>query len=233
MAARALISLAFGTVSLLAADVQAASADPFATMAPKADYQMDRGDEISLARSAAPASISDKAEILVMGEHGFETAATGSNGFVCLVERSWDKDFGDPDFWNPRIRAPNCVNEASARTVLPGILERAEWVLAGASEDEMRERSKTSAKANMSPASGAMAIMMSKRQHLTDSEPTNWCPHVMFYSPHIDNAAWGANLKGSPIIGADLGPVTYFFIPVGKWSDGTPLMALGDHEHRH
>jgi hypothetical protein len=50
---------------------------------------MESEAEISLARSAAPASISGGAEVLVLGRHGYETAVRGKNGFVCVVERSW------------------------------------------------------------------------------------------------------------------------------------------------
>src|SRR5579859_4266686 len=62
----------------------------YPSMAPLDQYLMtDRAAEIALARSAAPESISGEAEVLVLGRHGFETAAKGKNGFVCLVERSW------------------------------------------------------------------------------------------------------------------------------------------------
>ena len=61
----------------------------YPSMAPIEQYLMDRTAEIALARSAAPESISDDAEILVLGRHGFETAVKGKNGFVCIVERSW------------------------------------------------------------------------------------------------------------------------------------------------
>jgi hypothetical protein len=47
----------------------------------------------------------------------------------------------------------------------------------------------------------------------------------MFFIPGSAAASWGANLPGSPIIaqeGDDTDPMTIFFIPVRKWSDGTP-----------
>jgi hypothetical protein len=45
----------------------------------------------------------------------------------------------------------------------------------------------------------------------------------MFFLARTDGAAWGANLEGSPIYAAegDPEPVTTFFVPVTKWSDGT------------
>ncbi|HVA56997.1 MAG: hypothetical protein WBQ26_00860 [Gemmatimonadaceae bacterium] len=53
------------------------------------------------------------AEILVFGATGYETAVRGSNGFVCFVGRSWAQEFGAPEFWNPKIRTPQCWNAAA------------------------------------------------------------------------------------------------------------------------
>jgi len=68
-------------------------------MAPLDQYLMDREAEISMARGAAPSSISNNATILVLGSHGYETVAEGTNSFTCLVERSWMSPFDDPQFW--------------------------------------------------------------------------------------------------------------------------------------
>src|ERR1700722_20804058 len=66
----------------------------FSATAPAAQYLMsDAKAEIALARSAAPAPISRDATILVLTLHGYETAVKGSNGFVCIVERSWMSPF--------------------------------------------------------------------------------------------------------------------------------------------
>jgi hypothetical protein len=108
-----------------------AAASQYANMAPVAQYMMASPEkEIALAKSAAPPSISENAEILVLRAHGYETAMKGKNGFVCLVERSWDADFNDPVFWNPKIRGADCLNPEAARTVLPHFRERANWALA-------------------------------------------------------------------------------------------------------
>jgi hypothetical protein len=78
----------------------------------------DRNEEIKLARNAALDSISGHAEVLVLGRHGYETAVQGKNGFVCVVERSWTSAIDDPDFWNPKLRAPICFNAPAARSYL-------------------------------------------------------------------------------------------------------------------
>ena len=73
---------------------------------------------IALARSVAPDSISRDAEVMVLERHGYETAIKGTNGFVCIVERSWTAPIDNPDFWNPKLRAPICLNAAAAQSYL-------------------------------------------------------------------------------------------------------------------
>jgi hypothetical protein len=197
----------------------------YPAMAPIAQYRAaSPTEEVALARSAAPTSISADAEVMTLGDHGYETAIRGKNGFVCLVERSWGAGFGDAEFWNPKIRGPICLNAAGARTVLPAYLERSQWVLAGMSKSDMIARIKAEIAANrfVMPDPGAMSYMMSKQGYLSDAGG-HWHPHLMFFLAHTDGAAWGANLTGSPIISAqeDPDPVTTFMVSVTRWSDGT------------
>jgi hypothetical protein len=183
--------------------------------------------EIALARSAAPPSISANAEILVLGPQGYTTAVKGTNGFVCLVERSWDAELVNPVFWNPRGRGPDCLNPAAARSVLPHMLDRAKWALEGLSIAQMRERTEAAvaAKTYVMPEPGAMAYMLSKQQYLAD-DVHHWLPHLMFFLAASD-ADMGSNLAGSPLFhpyppAPD--PVTTFLVAVRKWSDGTDAM---------
>src|SRR5262249_18416196 len=67
-----------------------------------------RDAEIALARSAAPAAISNDASILVLTRQGYQRAVEGKNGFVCFVGRPWTSAFDDPEFWNPKKRGPEC-----------------------------------------------------------------------------------------------------------------------------
>ncbi len=230
---------AAAVLALTIAGAAQASSGQYPNMAPRDQYMMDKTAEITLAKSAAVPAVSNDASVLVLGAHGFETAVKGTNHFTCLVERSWDKTFDDAEFWNQKMRGPVCMNEAAVSTVLPMILERAEWALSGVSRDEMAKRSKTSAKANMTPAIGAMSYMLSKQQYLSDNGGNPWHPHVMFFSPAVDGGAWGADVKGSPVLSAPFtSHATLFFIPVRKWSDGTladydPPPAGSSMQHHH
>jgi len=199
---------------------------PYPNMAPVDQYLMqDRSSEIALARSAAPESISRDAEVLVLGRHGYETAVTGKNGFVCIVERSWTAPPDDPNFWNPKLRGPICFNAAAARSYLPRTLKKTNLILAGRTKAQMMEAIVAAIDKKELPAMepGAMCFMLSKQGYLSDSDG-HWHPHLMFFASQTDPALWGADLPGSPIIALNSNweSLTTFLVPVRKWSDGTP-----------
>jgi hypothetical protein len=194
-------------------------------MAPLEQYLMaDRNAEIALARSAAPESISHDAEVLVLGRHGYETAVKGKNGFVCIVERSWTAGIDDPDFWNPKLRGPLCLNPPAVRTYLPLTIRKTELVLANPSKTQMVDGIKAALDKKELPAlePGAMCYMLSKQGYLADANG-HWHPHLMFFVPQPEALTLGANLPGSPILAADdpQDRLTIVLIPVAKWSDGT------------
>ena len=194
-------------------------------MAPLDQYLItDQNSEIALARSAAPASISDNAHIMVLGPKGFTTAVKGTNGFLCLVERSWATATSDPQFWNPKIRAPHCFNPQAAKTFAPIFLMKTKLVLAGKSKAEILEAAASALDRKELPAlePGAMAYMMSKQQYLNDGAK-NWHPHVMFYVSGDATKSSGANLPGSPVVAASDPEerVTILMVWAGQWSDGT------------
>ena len=239
--ALALLALTLWTLPAWSAPTPA----DYPKMAPLAQYlSADQASEIALARSAAPQSIGAQATVLTLGKQGYETAVKGSNGFVCFVQRSWANDFDNGQFWNPRIRTPQCWNAAAASSVLPDYLNRTRWVLAGVSRDEMAARTKA-AFANHEvgpPAPGSMAYMLSKDQYILDTTPparANWYPHVMFFVPATDGSLWGANVHGGSVFSttSDAEPVTTYFVLAPRWSDGTlgpyATAAGKSPEHHH
>src|SRR5262245_782195 len=137
---------------------------PYSNMAPIEQYLMDRTAEIALARSAAPESISRDAEVLVLGRHGFETAAKGKNGFVCIVGRGWSSA-ADPDFWNSKVRVPICMNAPAARTYLVAIKKIIDLALAGRNLAQVNEAIADATAKKELPAMepGAMCYMTGKQ----------------------------------------------------------------------
>jgi hypothetical protein len=215
---------------LLAAAVAAVAGDlpnrgpAYARMAPVEQYLMDPSAEIALARSAAPAAISASATVLILKPQGYETAAAGTDGFTCIVERSWMSPFDNPEFWNPRIRGPVCYNPAASNSVLLYTLWRTKRALAGHSRERLLDetRAALASKELPSPATGAMSYMMSKDQYLAD-DAGHWHSHLMFHVPKVAAASWGANLPGSPVIfdNREMPEQAIFMVPVAHWSDGS------------
>ncbi len=216
---------------LLAGVVALAAAARNDSMGALSQYLMNPQAEIALARSAAPAAISQRATIMVLGLHGYAVAQKGRNGFTCIVERGWMQPFGARNFWGVKVRAPICYNAAASRTVLVYTFKRTDMALAGASKSQIEHRIVAAIDANElpKPAPSSMAYMMSKSQYLNDDGKA-WYPHVMIFTPMDDSAnagaSWGADRRLSPVVfdARDKMPEpwTCFFIPVAHWSDGSP-----------
>lgn len=199
----------------------------YPTMAPVAQYLMpDRGAEIALARSAAPESIARNAEVRVLGRHGFETAVRGKNGFVCIVGRGWSAA-ADPDYWNPKVRVPMCLNAAAAHTYLLRVTKITDLALAGQTLAQVNDSIAAAlARHELPPMEpGAMCYMMSKLGYGGDVVP-HWPSHLMFFDSDVDPAVWGANQPGSPItaVADPLEHLTQFVITTQRWSDGTEAL---------
>jgi len=207
---------------------------PYPAMAPFEQYLMpDRNEEIKMARSAAPDSISVDAEVLVLTKTGYETAVQGKNGFVCLVERSWTAGINDSNFWNPKLRGPLCLNAPAVRSYLPRTIKKTELVIAGRTKAQIFEAlaAAIDKKELPAPEPGAMSYMLSKQGYLGDQAGGPWLPHLMFFTPETESKAWGAGLPGSPIIALQNPEerLTVFLVPVGRWSDGTAALHTDTH----
>jgi hypothetical protein len=210
---------------------------PYPKMAAIDQYLMEKNAEIQLARSAAPDSISRDATVLILGRQGYETAVQGKNGFVCMVGRGWGAAFDWDEFWNPKVKAADCMNPQAARSILPIFYLRAKMVMVGRSKVEVVAAVKAAYENKQLPGleSGAMDYMMSKASYLTDQGAHNM-PHVMFYTLVKDGKDWGSGAEGAPVLSAPywffspqepsqmkgLPAILVFLVAVTNWSDGTP-----------
>lgn len=220
----------------------AAQSDRYPRMAAIDQYLMDKDAEMQLARSAAPDSLSRDATVLVLGRQGYETAVEGKNGFVCWVARSWMAAFDWSEFWNPKVRAAECLNPQAARSMVPIMLLRGKMVMAGHSQAEILAALKGAFENGRLPhlQNGAMDYMMSKSSYLTDDGDHD-APHLMFFTAGVAAEDWGSGVAGSPVMSAPywfftstepsqmkgLPPIMVFLVGVSDWSDGTPA---GKHE---
>src|SRR5215470_2523007 len=109
---------------------------------PTEQYLMPQADEIALAKTAAPANISDRATIKVLTRSGFEVAQQGDNGSVCMVMRGFSAPTYTPAafrnlVYDPTVRAPICFTSSSVRTVMPYYELRTKLALQGKNPDEI------------------------------------------------------------------------------------------------
>lgn len=222
------IALCSGAVGALVI-ASPASAEPRA-YPPQSAYLMPREAEMALAKSAAPAAISDHATIKVLTPTGYEIVHDGDNGFVCLVMRGWAnsgtytpvafRELG----YNATIRAPICLTPAAVRVVLPYIEMKDKLGMSGKTPDEIAAAVEKAYATGQIPARNevSFAYMWSSEQHLNvgaDQEGTSldhWHPHLMIYAPYATNAGLGSNPFGSlPIVGDDGGtPFAVVYIPL-------------------
>jgi hypothetical protein len=242
-----MVRIAAGVLLLLTFVAAGASgqSDPqkkYPKMAPIAEYLMNRDAEIAMARTAAPVAISRDATVLVLTRKGWETAVKGTNGFVCMVERSWGESIDYPEFWNPKIRGADCLNPAAARSILPIEYKLTSMTLAGDSEKQLIAGIQAAfAKKELPPLEpGAIGYMMSKETYVTDGVPHNMS-HVMFFvSTRKTDSEWGGWLPHVPLGSAsfwfpnpgtesplenELPPLRVLYVAVPRWSDGTSVLA--------
>lgn len=141
--------------------------------------------EIRLARSAAPAHVSDRATVLVLQHGRYVMGAEGSNDVTCLVARS-----------RPGSVEPICYDAEATRSIMQIEIRRNELRFAGTPSDEI-DRAVAEAIGNATlplPRRPALAYMMSSEQALVSDDGRNvghWMPHLMLYIPYLTAADLG------------------------------------------
>jgi hypothetical protein len=190
---------------------------------PLSAYLMARDAEISLAKSAAPAGISDHATIKVLTNSGFEVAHEGDNGFVCFVMRGFT---GAPTFtptqfrtmsYDPKTLAPICLNPQAVKTVLPYYELRTKLGIQGKTPEQIADVVQDAYAKDEIPKRDEVSFgyMWSADQVLGPAG--HWHPHVMVFAPNYANPMLGPNELGGhlPVVSDDAGtPFAVVVIPV-------------------
>ena len=147
------------------------------------DASVPRERQIALALSAAPAEVSSKATIYILGLKGFEKVREGTNGFSCYVGRHFVKP-------TETTVEPTCFDAEGSRTTF--IVRRR--------EEELRSNGKSEAeiKADIAigykegrfkdPSKPGFLYMMSSENRLgptPDQGTIRFPPHLMFYAPYM------------------------------------------------
>ncbi len=164
--------------------------------------QLPRSQEIALARSAAPPSVSSTARVWVLSSGRYIVADSGSSGVQCYVGRGW-----------PKALEPHCFDEEGARTIMPIEMHITELLHQGASQDSVLR----SVAAGISsgkfrlPQRPAMSWMQSAAQELYDDDGSRagaWKPHVMIYYPYLTASGIGTGKNQDLAAGIVVSPGT-------------------------
>jgi len=175
------------------------------TYPPLSEYLMPRDAEIALARSAAPAGVSDSATIKVLTKSGYEVVREGDNGAVCMVMRGFSAPTYTPAqfrdlVYDPKVHAPICFTAPAVKTAMPYYELRTKLAMEGKSPDQIARAVEAAYHKGELPRREAVtfAYMMSASQHLGPGIGA-WHPHMMVFAPYYDNAMVGGNQFGTPL----------------------------------
>lgn len=172
---------------------------------PIEQYLMPQAAEIALAKTAAPANISERASIKVLTRSGFEVVQQGDNGFVCMVMRGFSAPTYSPSqfrdlVYDPTVLAPICFTPAAAKTAMPYYELRTKLALQAKSPDQIAAGVEAAYAKGELPKRDevSFAYMWSVKQNLA-SGVGHWHPHMMVFAPYYNNSMLGGNSFGSPL----------------------------------
>jgi hypothetical protein len=147
------------------------------------DASMPREQQIALAESAAPAEVSSKATVYVLGSKGYEKAREGTNGFSCIVTRHFVKP-------TETTIEPQCFDAEGSRTLLLTYMHGEELRSSGKSEAEIKADMANGYKDGryQYPSKPGFLYMMSSQNRLSaipEHGTGIFPPHLMFYAPNM------------------------------------------------
>jgi hypothetical protein len=156
---------------------------PFEQLPKVFDASMPRDQQISIALSAGPAGVRDKATVYVLGPKGYEKAREGSNGVSCLVGRHFVKP-------TETTIEPMCYDPEGSQTFLPVELFKEELRAKGSSEAAIKTDIANGYKDGRfkAPSRPGVLYMLSSDNRLgpTPDNGTAHIPgHFMFYAPFM------------------------------------------------
>jgi hypothetical protein len=161
---------------------------------PERPRPLPEPEEIALATSAAPAEISTKAAVYVLGATGPVKARDGTNGCTCMVSRDLHKG----------SLYPICYDQEATRTAFPRELMELRLRFEGKNEAEVKSAVTAAyADGTLHPERPSVVYMMSSRQVLFSSPLPEgrrvgaWHPHLMIAMPNATEEQLGFGEDGS------------------------------------
>jgi hypothetical protein len=164
--------------------------------------RLTREREIALAKTAAPASVSDSAEIWVLGDRGFEKVVEGRNGYGCIVQRGL----------GGQSEIPRCDDASGVMALFPVYQFIEKMRHEGRTFGEARRAIEDGFKSGRfkQPRFGGFSYMYSIDAVFVTAtgERIAFTPHVMVYWPGCDVKQLGMSAR-TQMRGTALGFVDY------------------------
>ena len=194
------------------------------------DSSTPRDRQVELALSAAPTEVSSKAAVYILGPKGYEKIREGTNGFSCLIERSFRGT-------TQTSSAPACFDAEGSRTIMLAYLRREELRAQGKSEAEIKDDVAKGYEDGRFKAPGpGFLYMMSSENYVYNSESKKSGfvpPHLMFYAPYKTAKDVGYESVSPTMVpyltGSGVGPESLLVVAAEKPSQGD---STGD-SHKH
>lgn len=147
------------------------------------DASVPRDRQVQVALSAAPPVVAKHATVYVLTNQGYEKVRAGSNGFSCLVARSFVKP-------TETTVEPMCFDAEGSRTLLPVRLQVEELRAEGKSASAIQASVEKGFKDGRfkAPSKVGILYMLSSENRLVPAsggDPAHVPPHLMFYAPYM------------------------------------------------
>ena len=189
-----------------------------------------RERQIGLALSAAPTEVSSKATVYVLGLKGYEKAREGTNGFSCLIERSFKGT-------TQTSSAPACFDAVGSGSIMVAYLRREELRAEGKSEEEVKEDIAQGYKDGRFKVPGPGFLYMMSNENFVYNNVSGKsgfvAPHLMFYAPNKTANDVGYDSVSPTMVpyltGSGIGPESLLVVAAEKPSQGDS--AGESHKH--
>jgi hypothetical protein len=189
-----------------------------------------RERQIGLALSAAPTEVSSKATVYVLGLKGYEKAREGTNGFSCLIERSFKGT-------TQTSSAPACFDAVGSGSIMVAYLRREELRAEGKSEAEIKDDIAKGYEDGRFKVPGPGFLYMMSNENFVYNNVSGKsgfvAPHLMFYAPNKTANDVGYDSVSPTMVpyltGSGIGPESLLFVAAEKPSQGDS--AGESHKH--
>jgi hypothetical protein len=157
------------------------------------DASTPRDVQVRLAKLAAPKEVTDHADIYVLGEHGYDLAERGDNGFSCMIERE-----------RTETMEPECYDAEGTRTTVKVRMYVEQQRQNRVSDQQIEQAVKAGYKSGKfkPPSKPGIVYMLSDFNYVLNPETgkiIRFPGHLMFYAPYATEKTVGSG-EGAPYI---------------------------------